>query len=268
MSVALLCNLSDGVILGVDSALTVQGANGVEKVFEDGDKLFQLQKRIGIATFGLGGMAGRSIGSFLYEFETTHKDLDQKTLEEITEELRVFFRNAYVNAAETAYQKPFDEITDIQWSNLGLLIAGYSSGSFLSEAWQLNIPGNSTPGSGSRVYAPGEFGLAWFAMADPIERYLYGISVTGLFEIAEYVKDILGRDLQQDEINALLEIRKKQGYQIMTDSMPIQTGIAYVRFLVNHVITHYRYTERHPVVGGKAKIGVVTYKNDDFHIME
>jgi hypothetical protein len=77
MSVAVLCNLSDEVIIGVDSALTVMGANGVERVFEDGGKLFQIGKKLGVATFGLAGLSGRSTGSFLHEFEGTHPELEK-----------------------------------------------------------------------------------------------------------------------------------------------------------------------------------------------
>jgi hypothetical protein len=267
MSVAVLCNLSDGVIIGVDSALSVWGTNGVDKVFEEGEKLFRFNKRIGIATFGLAGIAGRSVGSFLYEFERTHTDLDEKTLEQIVQSLREFFRAKYVEFAELVYQQPFDEITT-EFTNLGILVAGYSPSSFLSEAWEIRIPEHKTPGSARAVYKPGDFGLAWFATSEPIERYLYGISVAGLFEIAGYVEGLLGRSLTPDEHQQLLEIRRKQGYQIMTDSMPIQTGVSYVKFLVDYVITHYRFTQRHPIVGGKSKIGVITYRNDDFHITE
>lgn len=265
MSVAVLCNLSDGVIIGVDSALSVWGSNGVEKVFEEGEKLFQLNKRIGIATVGLAGIAGRSIGSFLYEFEKTHDDLDTLTIEQIVESLRSFFYREYVTFAELLYQKPFDEI-EIDLANLGILVAGYSPNSFLSEAWEIRIPEHRTEGSARRAYGPGEFGLAWFAMSEPIERYLYGISVAGLSEIAQYTAGLLGRDLTADEFDQLMEIRRKQGYQVMTDSMPIQTGVSYVRFLVDYVIMHYRFTQRHPIVGGKARIGVITYKNDNFHM--
>jgi hypothetical protein len=149
-----------------------------------------------------------------------------------------------------------------------LAIAGYSPNSFLSEAWEIKVPENKAAGSARQVYKPGDFGLAWFASSEPIERYIYGISVAGLSEIAEYVAKLLGRDLLPEEVQELLRIRAGQGYQIMTDSMPVQTGISYVRFLVNHVITHYKFTERHPIVGGKAKIGVITYKHEDFQILE
>src|ERR1700733_3340038 len=91
MSVAVLCNLSDGVIIGVDSALTVMGTNGVERVFEDGGNLFQIGKKLGVATFGLAGLGGRSIGSFLHEFEGTHPELEVMPIPQAVESLRDFF---------------------------------------------------------------------------------------------------------------------------------------------------------------------------------
>jgi hypothetical protein len=67
VSVIVLCNLSDGLIIGVDSAVTVADASGIRKVFNEGEKLklFQLADKIGVATYGLGGLEGRSIGSFI-----------------------------------------------------------------------------------------------------------------------------------------------------------------------------------------------------------
>lgn len=50
MSVAVSCNLPDGLILGVDSAVTLNDAKGnIAKVYETASKLFQLgEKPIGI----------------------------------------------------------------------------------------------------------------------------------------------------------------------------------------------------------------------------
>ncbi len=242
------------------------GTNGVQKVFEDGEKLFQLKSRIGIATVGLAGLAGRSVGSFLYQFEQTHA-LDGQTIQEIAEQLRAFFLAEYVKYAEMVYEKPFNEI-DTALSNLGILVAGYSPNSFLSEAWEIRVPEHREPGSARQVYKPGEYGLAWFAMSEPIERYLYGISVAGLTQVADYIKELLGRELTGAEIDKLFEIRRNQGYEVITDAMPVKTGIAYVRFLVDYVINHYRFTQPYSIVGGKSKIGAITYKNDNFLITE
>jgi hypothetical protein len=96
MSVAVVCNLSDGVIIGVDSAVTVSNADGIQKVFEDGEKLFRLAEKIGVATYGLAGLEGRSIGSFVREFAQTHQDTEARSIKDIVEDLRAFFMQVYV----------------------------------------------------------------------------------------------------------------------------------------------------------------------------
>jgi len=65
MTVAVACNLAEGVVLGVDSAVTIHDSQGlVVKVYENAVKLFQLgEKPIGIAAFGIGALGNRIIGS-------------------------------------------------------------------------------------------------------------------------------------------------------------------------------------------------------------
>jgi hypothetical protein len=269
MSVAVLCNLSDGAVIGVDSAMTVQDANGIQKVFEDGEKLFQLATRIGIAAYGLAGLEGRSIGSFISEFERNDEQIGERPMSETVERLRAFFYTVYTRFAESLYGgTPFDQIQGVTWTSLGLIVAGFSPGSFFSEAWEIRIPVNNTPGSSRLVYGPGAFGLAWFAASDPIERYLNGFDPQTLVALVRYVETLLGRSLTPLEIDEVMKIRNSGGYKIMTDSMPIQTGISYVRFLVQFAINHYRFAAPHPIVGGKAKLGVVTYRREDFQMLE
>src|SRR5262249_49059462 len=102
VSVAVVLNLSDGFILGVDTAITIFDANGISKVFDDSDKIFQLgELRIGIATYGVAGLEGRTIGSFLREFEQQFgQRLAALTIAEIAEQLRIFFHAVYVRYAE------------------------------------------------------------------------------------------------------------------------------------------------------------------------
>ncbi len=264
----MLCNLSDGLIIGVDSAVTVRDANGIQKVFEEGEKLFQLADKIGVATYGLGGLEGRSIGSFIHEFELANPDIDSVPISDVVESLRAFFLNVYVRFAEQLFGIPFDQIPQEQKGTLGLIVGGFSPHAFLSEAWEIQIPLHTHPASARQVCGPGTFLVAWFATFDPIERYLLGFDRGLLAELSTYVEGLLGRPLTQDEINGFAPIREKYGYRIMLDSMPIQAGIEYVRFLVQLVIQHYRFTSPHPVVGGRAKLGVVTYKEENFRVLE
>ena len=51
MSVAVTLTISDGFIVGVDSAVTVSFGPGMTNIYADAEKIFQLgEKRIGIAT--------------------------------------------------------------------------------------------------------------------------------------------------------------------------------------------------------------------------
>jgi len=134
MSVAVLCNLSDGLIIGVDSAVTVADADGIRKVFDDGEKLFQLADKIGVATYGLGGLEGRSIGSFIREFELSHPDVGQLPLREVVEQIRTFFTSVYIRFAERLFGIPFDQIPAVQKGTLGIIVGGFSPNEFLSEA--------------------------------------------------------------------------------------------------------------------------------------
>lgn len=268
MSVAVLCNLSDGLIIGVDSAVTISDASAIQKVFEDGEKLFQLADKIGVATFGLGGLEGRSIGSFIHEFELTQEDIHSLSIQEVAERLRAFFMDVYIRFAEKIFGQPFDDIPGDQKGSLGLIVGGYSPKGFLSEAWEIQIPRNRDPNSARMICGPGTFLVAWFATSGPIERYLHGFDHGLLGEVGTFVEDILQRPFTPEEISRFTPIREKYGYSIPVDYMPIPTGIEYVRFLVRLVIQHYRFTSTHPVVGGRERIGLVTYKEAKFRILE
>ena len=107
MSVAVVFNLSDGLILGVDSALTAFDTQGISKVFEDADKLFQLSNLpIGVASYGIAGLESRTISSFIREFERTGFPADnpaELSIAQVAERLREFFLNVYVRNAEAIF---------------------------------------------------------------------------------------------------------------------------------------------------------------------
>lgn len=272
MSVAVLFNLSDGLVLAVDSAVTVFDGTGIAKVFEDSEKLFQLSgQRIGIATYGMAGLEGRTIGSYLREFETTGNnaaEVPTLPISEVVERLRVFFMNAYVRFAEQFLGIPYDQIPDDRKGDFGLLVGGFSPSAFLSEAWEILIPWNSSPNSARQVFGPGQFGCAWFATSAPIHRYLKGIDRDLLLEWFDTVEKILGRPLTDQEATTFNDITSQHEYRLKTDSMPIQAGIDCARFLVSLVINHYRFASRDPIVGGKPKIGVVTYRAESFRLLD
>jgi len=276
MSVAISCNLSDGVILGVDSAVTLPGPGGILKVYENAEKLFQLgTKHIGVATYGLGGLRDRTIGSYLREFEIL--DPGQvigrfpSKVPDIAEELRKFFADVYwktiVPELEQATRKKFDELPMEERPVVGLVVGGFSDGEYLSEVWSVLIPVHSAPNSAVRVRGQGEFGTNWFAIFEPIRRYVKGFDPALLKELLDYFRNLRKQDFTQQEFDEMMRIVGKYEYLIPFQAMPIKEGVEHVRFLVEVVINHHRYATGAPVVGGKPRIGLVTYKAERFEIL-
>lgn len=276
MTVAVSCNLSEGVILGVDSAVTVPSPQGgVAKVFENAEKLFQLGNRpIGIAVYGIAGFENRGIGSFIREFEIKDPEgvvSGKNSLSLVVEELRAFFSDVYSRAVvpiiEESAKKKFDEIPMEQIPMFGLVVGGFSEGSYLSEVWNIVIPLHKDKESSVKSRDQGSFGTNWFATFEPIRRYIKGYDPVLVDELIAYTQQLKGQDYTTDEISKMAEILNKHEYVIPFDAMPLEEGIAHTRFLVELAISHHRYAVGAPIVGGKVNLGKVTYKGDRFEIL-
>jgi len=278
MSVAVACNLSDGVILGVDSAITVglPGSPGLAaKVYENADKLFQLGKRpIGVAVYGMASLGTRTVGSVLREFECCCEELlrSADSVSDVVEGLRAFFLARYseiiVPALEKVHGKPFADIPQDQRPVLGLVVGGFSEGRYLSEVWNITVPVHEKPGSAQQVREPGNFGSQWFALFGPIQRYIKGVDDALLAELARHFEQKLGRALDRAENAEIRSLVAKFEYKIPFPAMPLAEGIAHTRFLVELVINHHRFALGAPVVGGKARLGMVTYREAAFQLLD
>lgn len=275
MSVAVTLTISDGFIVGVDSAVTISFGAGKTNIYEDAEKIFQLgERRIGVATTGLAGIGDRSIGSFIREFESMNPGgaMDEgRQLGEITESLRAFFYQAYervvIPAVEMLLNIPFQQIPINDRPFIGLLVGGYSGGGFLPEVWEIRLPEQSTMGSAQQLNAPGVFGVTWYATNRPIHRYINGIDPVLRVELESELLKVLGRPLSQQEAEQFAKIFARHQYTFVYNSMPVGSGVKFVRHLVDMVIQHYRVVAEDSVVGGEARIGVVTYKGEHFKIL-
>jgi hypothetical protein len=276
MSVAVSLTISDGLIMGVDSAVTVSFGAGKTNIYEDAEKLFQLgEKRIGIATVGMAGIGERSVGSFIREFESKDPDgvmARSCPLSEVVESVRKFFYESYaaivIPAVEQLQGVPFDQVPAADRPMLGLLVGGYSDGEFLPELWKITIPEAKAAGSAQQLQKRGSAGLTWHAAFGPINRYIKGIDAGLLVNLEALVLKILKRPFAPEELKEFQDILARSEYQFVYASMPVSSGIRFVRSLVNLVIEHYRMVAEDSVVGGEARVGVATYKSDKFQILK
>ena len=272
MSICVAFNLSDGVVIAVDSATTIVDHTGsITKVFTDADKIFQLgDLRIGIATYGVAALRGRTIGSFVREFWLLPEngDLADLELREVVERLRVFFLDNYRGFLEEIHSKPFDDIGEESKGVLGLVVGGFSHQAFQSEVWEIQIPVHLEPYSAIQQSARGEYGFTWYASSVPISRYLKGFDTGLMSRLLDLFIEIVGRPFTDEESEKFRKVLRSGEYSVVVSGMPIQSGIDCAKFLVNFVLGHYRFAETHPIVGGKPIIGVVSYDQDAFRIQK
>lgn len=275
LSVAVALALSDGLIVGVDSAVTISFGPGKTNIYESAEKLFQLgSKRIGVATLGMASIGDRSIGSFIREFESRDPEgvmTRDAQLSEVAEALRTFMYEKYaaviIPALEAQEGIPFGQIPISKRPSLGLIIGGYSSGEFLPEVWKISIPEADAVATSQVLQERGFFGLTWHAVSKPIQRYINGIDDQLLLELETAFTKILGRSLAANEIQDFKAIISRHQYHFVYGSMPISAGVQFVRFLVTMVIEHYKVVAEDSIVGGQARIGVVTYKGSGFELL-
>jgi hypothetical protein len=278
VTVAVSCNLSDGVVLGVDSAVTVPAVGpggGIAKVYENAEKLFQLGNLpVGVAIYGLGAIGTRGIGSYLREFEVRDPDkvlTGGSQLVDVVESLRKFFTDAYyrtiVPAVEQVRGVPFEQVPIADRPALGLVVGGFSHGAYLSEVWEILVPHHANDHSARQVAQQGFFTVNWFAMNEPITRYIKGLDPNLLTGLVTWLSSKLNRTLTDDETTELAGLLAQYEFQVPIWAMPMDEGVAYTRFLVELVINHHRFVTGAPVVGGRVKLGKVTYRGGAFEIL-
>ena len=251
-------------------------------MYENAEKLFALKGRpIGVAIYGLGSIGQRSIGSYLRQFELADPGgvvSGNTTMAQVVEALRDFFLQAYmaevVPVLETQLGKPYKDIPLDQRPALGFVVGGYSHGEFLSEIWDAIIPVHDQPNSARLTRDKGNFGTNWFAMFEPIRRYLVGFDAALADDIGKFIEKLLGRAMKPTERDEYVKLLGSREYPVPFAAMPMEEGVEHARFLVELVIGHHRYTiSTQPqvggalVVGGRVQIGRVTYRDAEFTIL-
>jgi hypothetical protein len=275
VTVAVSCNLSDGVVLAVDSAVTLptDDDESIAKVYENAEKLFELGDRpIGVAVYGLGALGDRSIGSYLREFAVQSTAVADRTTQllEVVEAAREFFMDRYrrevVPRVERRLGQPWDQVPDDKKPSIGLVIGGFSPNAYLSEVWQVVLPRAEASGSSELICPQGTFGTNWFAMFGPIRRYVKGFDPDLVEAVIEYMEK-RSTALTPDEEGEVRELLNEYQYSIPYGAMPMEEGVAHARFLVELVVNHHRYATGAPVVGGRVHVGRVTYRHGAFEIL-
>lgn len=181
MSVVSVVKVSEGLVLGADSAATILGRlaspdgikEGILKTFLNARKLLQIGDfPIGVLTWGTAVIGMRTIENVVREWEynnhwQTHKTLYHETgseefrLKDCAEGLCIHLSKVYDEALA--------DVPDEERPLVGMIVAGYSHREFFPEIWRFVLP----PDAHGKVHdqrpdkdGKPDFGASWFGLTD------------------------------------------------------------------------------------------------------
>lgn len=276
MSIGITCNISDGVILGADSAITISGkaltpsgmTEGVLKVYNDAEKVYQISDLpIGIVTCGIAMIGSRTFKSYINEFEYEEKKekLSKLNLEQICKFIYSFFMRKYEETfkkeLETIHGKKYEEIPDNKKPMLGIAVAGFSPKAYLSEVWQVSIPKKEEKEAIIKLRDKGVFGTNWFGIYGSISRLIKGYDNQLLDQVIGYLVNKFKIDIDTGSKAEIKKILDQYEHKIPYNAMPLQEGVDHVKFLLDVVINETKFVIGAQICGGKVRVAVIDRDN-------
>lgn len=272
MTIAVACNLADGVVMGADSAITIHGAvetptgkqEGIVKVYNDAEKLFQLYElSVGVVTYGVAQLNLRTIDSYIREFEHEHspKEVREWSIQQFAKELWGFFniryRKAFTAVLEQKCEKPFDEIEPQKRPALGLMVGGFNPNEYLSELWDVMVHSQNAEDGVKQTRKPGDFGSSWRGQIEGVRRFHKGFSFEHLQSVIDVILKHFDVQMDQELEQKIKPIVGQAEYIIPWGGMPLQEGIDYVKFCLDIMIGQTKFVIGAPTCGGNVRIGVI-----------
>jgi hypothetical protein len=268
MTIAVSLKVNDGLVLAADSASTIMGVNGVENVYNNANKVFNLRKGlpIGLITWGLGGLGGLSISTLAKDLrlrlsgqDLNHEDwhLDEKTytIAEVAERVKEFFYVEHFEPAAKEYKKQKKK-NDPDYPPLGLIVAGYSAGDKHAEEHLFQFTSDGCEGP-DLVNDPEIAGIFAGGQPEIVYRVMDGFS-PGLGEV------LVDFGLKAEDVPAALEhIVSHLGSPLINPAMPFQDAIELAEWLVGLAIGYSRFMPGAPTVGGPIETAAIS-KHEGF----
>lgn len=246
--------VSDGIALAADSAIVVPEADGTWRIYENAEKLFRLHDSLPIAAMSYGAAAvGESSVQFLV------KQMCQRLTEQDDASWCVDSDNYRLEDIASKVTGEFHRLARLSWGDdpslsLGLVFAGYSSGSQSPELWESTVNASSAdPPQLDLALAEGETGVRTYAQAQVADRLINGWD------------DLLVRDLSNsmasETFEDLAEVLHKQRWSVGGGFMPLPDAVALSRYLVEVTIGGCRFVPSAGTVRGPIDVASISHHN-------
>jgi hypothetical protein len=235
----------DGLILGTDSmtqisAPTPEGPQ-LLKSYSNARKLFQINEKMAVATYGLGNIGNRSIEGVVLDFCNTEEALGQ-SVEAVAQALYAFVRGQY----DAAYAAGEEQETD--WSQaVGFFLVGYSEAQPFPEEFEFLLPRDEAP----LAARPAEdFGASWRGIDAPFTRLYKGFDP---YVIPPRMEE---NGITQENIEAILDAVGLETWAIF-DGMPVQDAINFAVWILDTTIGWATFQVGSPTCGRPLQVATI-----------
>jgi len=293
MSLAINTTIAEGIVLAADSRQSYRNRKGMARIGSDNaSKLFQLNKRVGVAMTGLAflpeGGVPKNISKFIEEFKG-EADVENLDVRDVAEKLHYLFDKRYdwreqleklPEKIKTDLQRQGCEILEIKQEQyvvrfkfkdakgnfqdgvgevdaINLLVAGYNRDRS-HEVYICYIPGEVQKKRDSKEKGK-EYGASWIGQIDVLSRIVLGFD--GRIRNIKFV-DEATQKLGQEEINK--QLRNLQ-YVIQWGTMTLQDAIDFCTLMIQTTSAIQRFSDGiaadpgdMPGVGGSIDVAVIT----------
>lgn len=253
MTIVVSLRVGDGAVLGADSASSLQSTGGISNVYFNAEKISNLVKGLplGMATYGLGGMGGRSITYLAKDLRdrlshgehAMHLDRDGFTVEEVALKVREFFYEEHYlpefGAPENGEARPA----------MGFLIAGYSAKSVRPEMWSVEVDehGNCPAPKNQCTSEVPSGDLFWRGMPTALNRLVLAWS-----------DEAFGRLVDAGvELDVASEVLRQPAF-LAHPAMPVQDAVDLVHYLVDVTCGFVRFADGAPTVAPPIDVASIT----------
>ena len=266
VTIAVAMQVHDGIVLASDSASTMienappGGSARVINVYNNANKIFNLRKGlpIGGLTFSAGSIGPYSISTLSKDlrkrfsgddpnYSAWHLDKKSYRLEDVAEQTREFLYEEHWKAAS---------IPPSPGVQLGFVVAGFSAGAPLSEAWLIEIK-DGVCAAPQRLFSPGETRIYAGGEPEVFNRLVLGHG-SGLEQAL-----VKGGVPQGNAPHVVTALEAEMREELFEAAMPIQDAIDFSEFLVHTTAMFSRFKRGAATVGGPIESCAIT-KHEGF----
>lgn len=246
MSLGVVIKGPEGLVLAAESrqTLTVPVApNQAREVsFDNATKVMGFGEpggRIGVVTYGLGGIGSRSVYGFMPEFKAIVKN-DEIAVAKFAQELVQFFQTQWNKAMPESYQGP----------GVTFVVGGFDPEDVYGQVYEVNIP--SSAELTQHHAGEGSFGITWGGQREIVDRLLRGYD----HRVIPLVKELL--ELPDEDVNRIEETLEQVTLGVPINTLALQDCINLAIFFVRTTIEAQELTIGVRGCGGPIDVAVIT----------